>query len=390
VIKEANALARAGYDITVVGATFDPSRAAIDASVAGAAWKYLTVLDAASRRVQDRMRWKRAQVRRKLFRELQSKLKFADPRQLGYAGREVLRYCTRHPADLYIVHNPQSLWVGVKLAKKGHRVAVDFEDWYSRDVPTNESAVSVPLLVSLERELVGKAAFVITPSESMSRAIAEAYGCERPVVVYNSFPVSETRGRAIESRDTSHQELSVVWFSQVAGKGRGLETLMDALREVRHKVAVRIVGTCSGDYASELLARAPSECRERITFEPQVHPDALWPILASSDIGYSGELTEPLSRQLTITNKILQYLQAGLPSVASDTSGNREVADKAGAAVTLFAAGNARSLAAAINELGEDRKALADRRNEAQKAAELFSWERSSDVLRDRVRTSLG
>lgn len=383
-------MAAAGYDVTVVGATLDPSRANSDASAVGTTWKYVTVVDAASRRLRDRIRWTRARARRKVFRETQTRLGLSSARQLGYAGPEVLSYCRANPADLYVVHNPQSLWVGAKLVDSGSCVAVDFEDWYSRDVGLSESAVSVQLIASLERELAAKAAFLIAPSESMSRAIAEEYGCRTPDVVYNSFPLSEAQRKAIESRRAPGDMLTVVWFSQVAGKGRGLETLMHSLHEIRHALAVRIVGTCDSEYERELLAMAPAECRQRIKFEPQVHPDDLWRILSSSDIGYSGELNELASRNLTITNKILQYLQAGLPTVASDTQGNKEVAQKAGSAVSLFAAGNAQSLAVTINELSEDRQLLKKKSDDAMKAAELFSWDRSSEVLRDRVRSIIG
>jgi len=54
-----------------------------------------------------------------------------------------------------------------------------------------------------------------------------------------------------------------------------------------------------------------------------VDGDDLLSRIAEHDIGFAGEMPHCRSRDLTVTNKILQYLLAGLAVVASGTAGQR-------------------------------------------------------------------
>src|SRR5207244_12822049 len=95
----------------------------------------------------------------------------------------------------------------------------------------------------------------------------------------------------------------------------------------------------------------PEGRRRRICVHPLVTNDQLLPRIAEHDIGFAGETTLCRSRDLTITNKILHYLLGGLAVVASDTSGQREVACQAPAAVHLYPSGDPGGLGARLNML---------------------------------------
>ncbi len=57
------------------------------------------------------------------------------------------------------------------------------------------------------------------------------------------------------------------------------------------------------------------------------------------------------SRDLTVTNKILHYLLAGLAVVASDTAGQSEISEQATGAVAIYPAGDSKALANHLNAL---------------------------------------
>jgi len=76
--------------------------------------------------------------------------------------------------------------------------------------------------------------------------------------------------------------------------------------------------------------------------------------------------------------------------VASATAGQREVAVQAPGAVTLYEPGNARSLAAALDDLLQSPEKLASAKLAALQAAQqTFSWEKQEPVLRDAVSAAL-
>jgi hypothetical protein len=114
--------------------------------------------------------------------------------------------------------------------------------------------------------------------------------------------------------------------------------------------------------------------------------DQLLPCIAEHDIGFAGEQPDCRSRDLTVTNKILHYLLAGLAVVASDTKGQREVAAQASGAVFLYPAGDIRALAATLDRLLGSPEALAQAKAAALAAAhDIFCWEHQERVLLDAI-----
>lgn len=385
VVKEADTLAAAGYDVEIVGVTLEPALAERDRQLSeGKLWTYTTLFDASSAAWSDRLKFLAARVRLRFWREVHARFGVSNPRQLGIAGPEILRHCLDHFADLYIVHNPQALWVGVKLSKRGRVVGVDMEDWYSEMLlPEDRRGHAIESLRRWEKIMLREAAYSTTTSHRLSEALASSCHCAPPAVLYNTFSWRERDaidGKVLDRVNPAL--LSLCWFSQVVGRGRGLETLMDALAGVRVPFEIHLRGHCRPDYRQLLLARAPEAWKERIHFHPQVPHAELISRIAEHDFGLAAEIPYSRNTQLTITNKLHHYLLAGLPVVASDTDGQREVAALANGAVTIFEAGSASALAAVLNSILADRDNLRTGRERALLAAErFFCWERSAPVL---------
>ncbi|MEO5580567.1 MAG: glycosyltransferase [Gemmatimonadaceae bacterium] len=389
VLKEANTLADAGYDVEVVGATLQPELLERDRRLfANRQWRYTPLVDASSSSRSARLKWLMARTRRRVAREAYVRFRIETPYQLGYVAPEMLRHALENPADLFILHNPQPLWAGAELMRRNRKVAVDFEDWYSEDLlPDDRKTQPVAALRRWEALVIRGAAYSTTTSQSLSRALAAAYDCRPPAVVYNSFPFSERDFIDGETCDRVDLRLpSVTWFSQMVGPGRGLETLMEALPKVESVFEIHLRGTCREDYRASLLERAPESWRSRIYFHSQVPHRELLSRIAEHDVGLAAEIPFCQSRALTITNKLLQYFLAGVAVAASDTEGQREAAALAAGAVVLFPAGDPYGVATALDSLLGDPARLRLARQTALAAAQNeFGWDRSARVLLDQV-----
>jgi len=394
VVKEADTLSAAGNEVEVIGATLEKRLGDRDRALfRGKPWSYTVLFDAASSALSDRLELLGARARLRFWRDVHARLGIANPRQLGIAGPEMLKYCLAHPAELYIVHNPQGVWVGVELMRRGRRVSVDIEDWYSENlVPGDRREFPAEDLRRLEGAVLRGAAYSTTTSHRLSEALVRSYDCPPPAVVYNSFPWAERNamdGKTFERKDASIP--SLCWFSQVIGPLRGLETLVDALRDVRIPFEIHLRGNCRDDYRELLLARAPEAWRTRIHFHSQVPHAELLSRIAEHDIGLAVETTYCLNRQLTVTNKILTYLLAGVAVLASDTEGQKEIAAMSDGAVTTFAADSSSDLASALNRTLSDPAQLRAARGKALAVAERhFCWERSAPVFLEQVERALG
>jgi glycosyltransferase involved in cell wall biosynthesis len=140
-----------------------------------------------------------------------------------------------------------------------------------------------------------------------------------------------------------------------------------------------LLGESHADYREKLLRLLPSDRRGQVDFLPLVSPAELPAVIARHDIGLALEQGFIVNRNLTITNKIIQYLNAGLAIVASDTAGQREVlahAPDAGVLVEMHETGR---FATALDALLSERVALARRQQAARKLAEdVYCWEREA------------
>ena len=131
VIKAAGALAKAEYEVTVLGGWFDPLLKARDEMLmTSLPFGFIPVIDS----TRDASRRLGLRVRRKLG-SLMHKIGHLDNRwQLGYAYSELRRAANRRAAALYIAHSEQAMAVATDLLRDGRSVGVDMEDWFSEDL----------------------------------------------------------------------------------------------------------------------------------------------------------------------------------------------------------------------------------------------------------------
>ena len=225
----------------------------------------------------------------------------------------------------------------------------------------------------------------------MGSALSKAYNCTAPRVLYNTFPRQERDlldGKAIDRED--HKTPSITWFSQTVGPDRGLEILVDSLQKLQMPVQIHIRGRCRDGYKKSLRSRITLDSRHKIFFHPCVPHHQLLSRLAEHDIGFAGELPHCRNRDLTITNKIFQYLLAGLVILSSDTAGQQEISNAHPNLLHTFQGNSVQNLADRLNELLRDRNQMESEKQEAVKLAETtFCWEESKNVLLSSVTEAL-
>jgi glycosyltransferase involved in cell wall biosynthesis len=375
-LKEAETLGRAGYDVTV-----------------------LTVRNQVAAEAHDRALLQGAPFRREVIDMIRGygvrgstifrrRLKLWLARQaaswglptihvLGPIG-SLLRRARRIPADLIIVHNEAPHWVGVQLMKEGRCVAADIEDWHSEDLlPEDRLQRPLSRIRAVEHALLTRARYVTTTSNALAGALQARYGGRYPEVISNSFPLQPDPHRGAPG-----QPPAFFWFSQTLGPGRGLELFLAAWRQTRQPSRLALLGQPTPGYDDRLLRRLPAGWRSRVSFLPLVPTAELPGVIARHDVGLALEQPFIVNRNLTITNKILQYLNAGVAIVASDTAGQREVLAQRPEAGEIVEMHETTRLAETLDRLLADRAALARRQTGARKLAEdVYCWEREAPRL---------
>ncbi len=374
--KEATALAAAGHEVSIHGVSYRADFAARDRTLAsGQSWRWEPVVDYAP--PWQRLAWAWTRFRHQRARRRYQQAGRIEADVWSYANRLLQAHALHAPAELTIAHAEGSLWFARELHRRGHRVGVDFEDWFSRDLALSQrQGRPVKLLAELEAYLLSATPYALATSAAMAQAMADAYGTPPAVPLYNSF--SETHPPAPRVRDPQ-APIRLHWFSLVLGPERGLETLFDALPALSGNWALHLRGEAQPGYAESLRQRLPAHLQPRIHFLSTVPTAQLPEYIAENDIGLALDRSDIPSRNLTVTNKLFQYLQAGLAVLASDTAGHREVLDRAPACGAVFRDGDPDAIAAALNPWLAQPDALASSQRAARQAyLEYFAHDRQS------------
>ncbi|MDF5731189.1 MAG: glycosyltransferase [Rhizonema sp. PD38] len=380
--KEAEALANARHQVTVCGFWFDPELVKRDRLlVADKKWKFEPIVD-----FQPTHRLKNWGVRLqgRLAKERFQRFGTFSPTLLGYGAKAMLKAAYQVNANLTIVHSEAGLWVGNQLLDKGFRVGVDFEDWFSKDLlPEALTTRPTAQLAALERRLARECTYCLTTSHAMAEAMADAYQEPKPTVIYNVFPWAEREQIDGQKRDRLNpKEPSIHWFSQTIGPGRGLETLFLALPHLKTPVEIHLRGNYPESARQWLEALVPCEWRDRIFIHPTVPNTELLSRIAEHDIGLALECPDIPSRNFTITNKLFQYLQAGLAVIATSTLGQKEVLSQIPTSSRLIVGDNPKTLTQALNDLLQNpEKLIAAKSAALQAAKDKFNWESQVETL---------
>jgi glycosyltransferase involved in cell wall biosynthesis len=362
--KEAEALAAAGHDVSVHGIAYRTDFSERDAAIArGRNWRWEPVAHFAG--PNRRLAWFGVRLRHRLAREWHATTGGIHGDVWGYAHTALAAHALHDPAELTIVHAEGGLAFGAELLRRGHRVGVDFEDWFSRDLtPAQRRGRPVDRLARLEENLLRRVRYATTTSAALAQAMAAATGGPAPTAVYNTFPA----GAEPDISRADGRPVALHWFSQFIGPERGLETLMVALPGLAFDWELHLRGEVDPTFRRSLLQIVPPHLRVRVHFHSTIAPAALPAAVARHDIGLALEISTIPSRNLTITNKFFHYLQSGLAVVASDTDGHREGLALAPGAGLTFKAGDAASLAEAIRALASDPAVLLAARRAARAA----------------------
>lgn len=392
-VKEADALVEAGYDVQVVACKYQEWADEADAAFDDRDWlvHWLHYGPMASR---FRDLWQRG--RRRAAEEL---VGLVGPRPglteraFHYALPELTRTVQQVLADLYIAHNLAALPAAARAARTHDAgLGFDAEDFHRGELPnTPENALDRRITADLEERYIPHCDYVTAASDGIGAAYADTLGIEQPTTILNVFPWSEREHEVPEEKLTEEVpegRRSLYWFSQTIGPDRGLEDALRALPQLPDDVILSLRGGWSPGYKETFREQARRlGVADRVRHLDLVPPDELIPRTAQHDVGLA--LEQPSvskNRTICLTNKLFTYLLAGIPFVATDTTGQRPVVKNLSEVAKLYTPREVEAFAENVAELlaasGLGEKALCA-------ARERYCWEIEKSTFLRVVRDTL-
>ncbi|HKO42649.1 MAG TPA: glycosyltransferase [Pyrinomonadaceae bacterium] len=388
VVKEADALDAAGFEVRVVASQHVPWVVEWDEQMMkGRSWK----LDAVKWDGSDaKSKWTRLKsgVRQKAFQALvngQTPVGISD-RAYSRLYTELLKKVLSQPSDFLIAHNPPALPVAAAAAKKlGVKFAFDSEDFHTGEfVEAEQSSSAFELLSQVESVYLPQCAYVSAPSDQIAEALQARYKIAKTAVLPNVFCWSERDRLDGQVKDRRGDSLSLYWYSQIVGLDRGLQDVIRAAGLLSSPVQIHVRGDASDEVKTALIQLA-RECgvADQLYFHEPVRPEELLARATEHDVGLALEQPVRQNHDLTVSNKLFLYMLAGINIAATATEGQKRVMEQSLDAGFLYPPGDYKSLALELQRLIDSPGLLEERKRAALRAAgEKWNWEsRSSDLI---------
>ena len=375
-VKNADALAAAGYRVHVVCGRHFPPADRLDSEIfTRARWTHTRVELGGAAAVPAKVLGRAARL---LARAGASPAFLAARIHQPLVGA-LAAAAAQVPADLYFGHCLAGLPAAAGAARRcGRPYGFDAEDFH--DAETAEATADPAEAAARRRiqsDLIPGCAVFTAASPLIAQAYARAYGRE-PLPLLNVFPLAEgPPAPAAPAPVAPGRPARLYWFSQTVGAGRGLEAMAEVIGLMRTPAELHLRGFVDAAYAAELEARAArAGAPGRIRFLAPAPSAEMARLAAGFDLGLSTEESSPPNRDLCLTNKVFVYLLAGLPQLLSDTAAQSALAPELGAAALLGRLADPAGIARRLDAFFADPAGVAAARTEAWRLArERFCWD---------------
>ncbi len=368
-VKEADALADAGYYVTVFYAYWnDWATVCDDKLLANSKWKAIRVGGSPQKGGFNYL----------LSRVLQRIGSTINHNALAAIGLSRATYALiheikKHKADLYIAHNLGALPAVVIAAKKYKKpCGFDAEDFHRNETSDNPQDPNVVKKSVVEDKYIPHLNYFTASSPQIATVYKKLFPSLRPVVLLNVFNKSNITLTKV------HSPLKLFWFSQTIGVGRGIEDVVKALSTLnKDDFELHLLGDLP-DFSKNFIEDLKTN-EVNIVFHKPVPPNEVIAFAAQFDVGLALETKTPLNRDLCLTNKIFTYMQAGLTIIASQTTAQADFMQQNEAIGSTYPVGDIKTLAALLSNYHNDQeRVIACKEASLKLAHERYNWETES------------
>lgn len=378
-VKEAGCLAGAGHDVLVLYCyVADWAQEADKEILINAKWKHRQVGgDGKQSDAYKKSRFRFAAYKK--INELTGSRRFAEQAH-ARCYKELLQAAAAHKADWYIGHNPGAMAVAANAAKKtGAKCGFDFED-YHRGEYGDESNAGSRRQAAIENKYISRFAYLTAASPLIKEHILLDFAqLTAPVeIILNTFSTGEQPKMYKES--SGKNELKLFWFSQHVGRNRGLEMLLEVLKEINNEsITLTLAGNCTEEMKSYLCHLA-GDFSKSINFAGVIPPAGLPAFSAKFDIGLALEPAFNINNNIALSNKIFTYLLAGNAIIFSGTDAQKAF-NKEYKAGKDFSINNNEELRDCINSYLDSSTLEQQKNHNYNLASVTLNWDSESKKL---------
>jgi len=276
-----------------------------------------------------------------------------------------------NPQDIYGSVDADTLAPAVYWGNKRNKPVVWDAHEYFSEVPEVQNR---PLIKAfwqfIEKKYIPSVTVAYTVGPALADLFTELY--QIPFGVIRNMPF-----RKMDINIPLNTEPPFILYQGALNKGRGLESLIEALPHLPCKV--KIAG--EGDISAQLKAQViNSGWSDYIDFLGFLSPEKLKEITPHAFLGYNLLENIGLSYYYSLSNKFFDYAQAGVPSLNNNFPEYARLIQEYPTGVLLDSI-QPKNIIEKINELWNSPEKYAALKSACNSAAEIWNWEKESQKL---------
>jgi glycosyltransferase involved in cell wall biosynthesis len=282
-------------------------------------------------------------------------------------------------ADAYLSNDLDTLVPNFIISRlKNKKLFYDSHEYFTGMPELAGKKFKTSIWKSIEKKLLPRIKDPYTVNGSVAAKYREDYGVEMKVVrslpVYEEIPVSD---------ETLFPAGKTILLLQGAGinMDRGAEELIQSMQLLPEKFLLYLIGSGEVWESLKILTRELN-LEDKVCFIEKLPFQKLKYYTRQAHLGFSLDKPNSINYQVSLPNKIFDYIHAGIPVIASDIFEVRKVVEqyKIG---TIIKEVNPELIAGAVIDMFSDPQKYNALKNNAAVAAKELCWQHEQNILKE-------
>jgi glycosyltransferase involved in cell wall biosynthesis len=293
---------------------------------------------------------------------------------LLFARRQFIKEALEINADIYQLHSPELLSLGISLKRAGKKVVYDAHEDMPRHILEKEwlpKVIRQPLSVIFEKYMLWalrKYDEIVSPH---SHVVSEFQNHLGKGILIANFPI--IRSESLFSEHDYNKRDNILCYSGTVYSYSNQEEILTALSPFNN-LRYQVAGYVDDRHARSLQSMPNGH---KVTFLGRLSRQRLYEFYRSVTIGvvvYDYKLNLGWKLGSYGTNKIFEYMEAGLPFICTDYTLWEEIALGYNCGLCV-SPGKPEEISAAITYLLEDKaRAYKMGQNGRKAVLDMFNW----------------
>ena len=279
-------------------------------------------------------------------------------------------------------HDPSGLLVafGVKYIFNSKLIYDSHELWSNSIHLQGNKKILFKIGRKIEKYLIKRTDEVITVNKSIAEILSLENNIKSITIIRNMPEINNDKSKFKKDEfDFPECNFNLIYVGNIEN-GRGIDIIINAMELVDDNIGLVLMGKDSEYKTSMEVLSNTKNYNNRIKFLKAVEPDQVVNICRLANVGISPTQNLCKSYYLSLPNKIFQYIEAGIPVLASDFPEMKNIIENYNVGMT-FSVTSSQSIANSINTVYNDHASYQRFCYNSKIASNTLNWETEQNNL---------